>query len=220
MSSVSLFEKLTKCWQQCMSLHELSPGASEQDIRDAEMKIGRSLTREFHTLFSYSNGISLMGGNIQIYPLDGDEFSIVRASDAHRNWDWPIPDEVVVIGGNGQDEIYGLWAPKDEEAPPVIVEIGAIFEPGTMSIVGSSLFPFLLGQSAYYVQVWCEDRKPLTQALDILEVPPNLRTDNPDDDLMTAVIDWADPNRPDTPFDAYKARLDADGVRGILRNET
>jgi hypothetical protein len=49
------------------------------------------------------------------YPLaspeeDDEALTLATASDLLRSWDWPVPDEMLIFGGNGQGDSFGLWA--------------------------------------------------------------------------------------------------------------
>jgi hypothetical protein len=56
-----------------------------------------------------------------------------------------------MYGDDGEDELYGLSYPPGASPhdPTPAVEIGAIFEPGCMAVVGTDLATFMRGWSGY-----------------------------------------------------------------------
>jgi hypothetical protein len=64
---------------------------------------------------------------------------LTTASEKLREWEWLIANEILMIGGNGSDDLYGIWLP--DCVNPIynhrIIGIGEIFEPGCMAIIGT-----------------------------------------------------------------------------------
>jgi hypothetical protein len=83
----------------------------------------------------------------RIHPVssdDDDDLTLANASDRLRSWEWPVPDEMVIFGSNGQDSSFGVWVPRDGGARPIVVEIGEIFEDACLAVVGDDLEFFML----------------------------------------------------------------------------
>ena len=184
MASVSTLSSIFDSWHTSAQLHTLNPGASDAEIATIESILERTLPAELKDLYKHTNGAYLLEGNLNIYPLDGQDLSLAKATITYQQSEWPIPDEVVVLGNNGQGEPFGIWLSKSEDAQPAIIEIGEIFESGSMAIVGSSLGPFLLSRTAYYLLLEEAGHEPL----DVISVPMSLRSDDPDDDDFIALI--------------------------------
>jgi len=162
-------------------------------------------------LYSHCDGGDILEGNLQLYPLDGSDFSVTKSSSFLRNNQWPIPEELVVFAGDGTGDSFGLWLPTAEHHAPLVIEVGGIFEEGSFAIVGTSLSAFLRGRTAYYLLLLeCP-----AQALDALEVPRSLRAgaDELGDDEYDALARWSDPGLPQLPLSAYRARLTARDIR-------
>ena len=73
-----------------------------------------TLPDELRSHCAEHGGEELYGGNLRIYPLeatDPETLTVANASDKLRSWDWPVPDEMVIFGDNGQSDSFGLWAP-------------------------------------------------------------------------------------------------------------
>ena len=117
----------------------------------------------------------LLEGNLSIYPLfgSGNDLGLTNASAKLREWNWPIPMEVLVFGNNGSDDLFGLWYTGTQShifRCPVL-QIGEIFLGPNMAVAGTDLVPFLYGWSLYYLILLEAE----TISLDILEAPNFLR---------------------------------------------
>ena len=147
--------------------------------------------------------------------LAGGDLSVARGSTALREWDWPIPDDVVIFGSDGGGDPFGVWLPT-AEARPVVVKIGAIFKPGCMGIMGEDVNAFLRGWTAFYLLLSEEDEA--TAGLDALELPERLRSDDAGDETFAQIMAWASPTITGSLSDPYEALLTAEDVRRIAAN--
>lgn len=210
----SLDPAVLAAWELSAWLHEPGPPASVGDLDAAEQAIARPLPQAFRDLYLQHDGGSWLGGDLVLLPLlRGDDLSVTRASSAHRGWEWPVPEEVVIFGNDGGGEPFGVWLPGDA-ARPVVVRIGQIFEPGCMGVVGEDLNAFLRAYTGYYLQPYDEE-DDVGPARDALGLPERLRSDDPDDELFASIFEWASPSLPGSVSDPYEARLTADDVRRI-----
>jgi len=145
-------DQLIAVWRETAELHELRRPCEESDLVRAEAVLGSRLPRVFKDLYRFSNGLSLNKGSLVILPLfeEGARLSLVSMSDQLREWQWPIPEDVVVFGDNGCGEPYGLWiGPHDSTRfPEPIVIVGEIFEPGSMGLYSQDLISFLLEETS------------------------------------------------------------------------
>jgi hypothetical protein len=199
-------------WQRSAALHELRTGASEAEIQEFERAVGWELPAEWRRLYSFTNGASLLEGNLACYPLMGADISLEKASASHRAAEWPVPDELWIAGDNGQGEPFGLWLPAATREAAPIVAVGQTFKPECLAVVGSSLEAFLLSRTAYYLLLYGAP----PEALDAIGLPEELRAEDPDEETWIAIGRWADPARPGTSDDPYEAELDAPAVRALL----
>ena len=210
----SLDPTVLAAWDLSAWLHEPEPPASVGDLDSAERAIGRRLPGALRDLYLRHDGGSWLGGDLAVLPLlSGGDHSLARASSALRGWEWPVPEEVVVFGGDGKGSLFGVWLPRSA-ARPVVVQVGEIFEPGCMGVVGEDLNGFLRAWTAYYLQPYDEE-DDVGPARDALGLPERLRSDDPDDELFASVFEWANPSLPASLSDPYEARLTADDVRRI-----
>lgn len=205
--------RVLAAWTATAWLHEAGPPASLGDLESVEQAVGRRLPQTLRELYQRHDGGSWLGGDLALLPLvSGGDLSVASASTAHREWDWPVPDEVVIFGSDGGGDPLGLWLPA-AAARPVVVKIGAIFEPGCMGILGEDLNAFLRAWTAYYLLL--PDREAATAGLDALELPERLRADDPDDKTFAQILEWASPTILGSMGDPYEVELTAEDVRRI-----
>jgi len=205
-------ERLVASWRASADLHEFRQGATESEIEDFEILAGWKLPAEWRELYVFSDGIYLFKQSLNLYPLR----QVLDESDACRDSDWPVPEELWLAGGNGEGDRFGLWLPAATADTSPVVRIGPNFiDYGIrgLIIVGSSLSAFLLGKTAF--NLLCEADTPAA-ALAALDIPPEVRSKFPDDlgswaywwdadgQAWDVVSEWADPKCPwaSEPYDA------------------
>lgn len=208
-NDASCLVPVLNCWLKNGDIDEDAAGVSASEIDRAEHILGRKLPIELRALYQISDGFSPLGGNLEIVHLFGESenYGLTNYSDLLREWNWPVPNELVVFGGNGADALFGIWLPSGVQpgvAQPV-VELGESFETSAMAIVGTSLSNFLRVRSAFYMY---DD----INCLDLLEVPAELRGYEDDDALMAALYAWGDPAIPDCNPDPYDASLTSEEI--------
>jgi hypothetical protein len=171
-------EVVLKAWRASAALHDgLRPGAAAEQLDETELMLRRRLPATFRAVYEFSNGIGVVGSNTLFYSLDELATPGESAADRLRKEGWPLPDELVVFGGDGLDGRFGLWLPegsKRRESAPVI-GLGEIFEEACMAVAGTGVVPFLAARTAYYLRVY-EEAADTTPALDVLGVPAHLRS--------------------------------------------
>ena len=211
-------DSLLLAWTLSDSCDLPGAGVSPSELAAAERELGLSLPSELQALYGLTDGAYLVGGNLRIHPLRGEKFSLLGASAAYRLAHWPVPKEVLIFGYDGSGDPYGVWI--GEVDNPVfslpVVQVGQIFEPGCMAIVGTSLQAFLKGRTVYYLLL--EDDP--TECLDALEVPARLRNFNATEADYTKIVSCADPLLPSPAYDPYKDRLTVTAVRKLVRNRS
>jgi hypothetical protein len=214
-------ERVLAAWRLSAARGELGEAASEGTIAEAERALGRPVPYDLKVLYRFSNGMGPLGGNLAVVPLhdtehaDGEEIGLVNLGDRLRSWDWPIPDEVLVFGGNGGDDQFGIWYPSGAPAdgPTPVVMIGSIFEPGCLALAGTDLPKFLLAWSGYYLALLDAP----TEALDALGLPDSLRRIDKDGSFAP-YFRWADPSLPDPVPDPYSQRMDAEEIAAVIED--
>ncbi|HEX7591373.1 MAG TPA: SMI1/KNR4 family protein [Candidatus Limnocylindrales bacterium] len=168
-----------------------------------EAKLGRDLPAGLKRFYEVSDGAELVDGNLNAVPAIGPgEMLLLDYSEWLRDAEWPIPEEVLMFGGDGSDELFGLWYPSDAAPtdPTRIVEIAEIFEPGCMAIVGTDLPVFLRGRIAYHLAYYFESDPTLGPALEAIGLPRKLweraSTQQSHRDSMAPCLEWAGPTLP------------------------
>jgi hypothetical protein len=161
--------------------------------------------------------MELFDGNLNFVPaVKGSQLRLIDYSEWLRDAEWPIPPEVLMFGGDGSDELFGLWYPRESSPgdPTPVVEIGSIFEPDCMAVAATSLSAFLRAWSGYFLAM-CEAPEP---ALEALGLPKSLwgQPSKLHSEAIAPYLAWADPELQRKNPDSYRDRLDADGVRALL----
>jgi hypothetical protein len=175
---------------------------SDSEWADTQRALDRQLPADLRELLTELGDEDLLGGNLRVYPLvppagEDDALALTTASDLLRSWDWPVPDEMVIFGSNGQGESFGVWVPKHGDARPIVVEIGEVFEDACIAVVGDDLQSFVRGWSDYYTQLGDRDL---------------------DDDEFYEILGRANPGLPDPRPDPYERGLTAAQVDEFARS--
>jgi hypothetical protein len=206
-------EEIIRAWQASDG-HVFNPAADEHALTALEQHLQLRLPPEFRRLYQFSDGASLLGGNLSYWPLRGQDFSLWESTRFLRECHHVIPEEVLVFADNGSESLFGVWlqptGSRVFQSP--ILEIGEIHEPGCMAIAGTNLVPFLRGWTAHYLLLQDDVS---AEALDALGLQDELRfaTEDMDDEHFALLRRWADPKLPDPDVDPYKSRYDADAFR-------
>lgn len=237
------WKELIHAWRRSADLHQLNPRASLDELQEVEETLGYPLPGPLREFYRFSNGASLLAGNLKIYTLQPQKIKVakpfvnpyqptkppmteyttrglVTETLFLREHNWPIPAEVLVFGDTGSDSLFGIWLPLTPGPTFVhpIVEIGEVFDtPKNMAVVGSSLMPFLYTRTAYYLLQDSSDAD--IAGLDAMGVPMSFRGREPDpDDLLYGrILQWADPNLPSFTPDPYNRGYDAEELGEIFR---
>lgn len=212
-------QKLIRAWQHSATLHRFLPPASEEELQHAETILNYRLPESLRELYLFSNGAELLQGNLQILPLEAEETSmgLTTATPQLREWHWQIPSEVLVFGDDGSDSLFGIWLPEARhpkfEHP--VLEIGTIFGPQCMAVVGTGFLPFLYGWTTFYLMLLEAD----SMALDAIELPASLRvrSDELDDEVFARLRKWADPDLPNYHPDPYRQGHDVEGLWTLFK---
>jgi len=206
-------EPVLQSWFASRDLHNWKRPATPEQLHAAERVLGRPIPGMLRAIYEVTNGLSLLGGNLELQELGGDAImSFPSASDELRKRGWLLPPEVHVFAGDGSDSLFGLWLDETDNDSPPVVEIGSIFGHGCMSVAGTTLDCFLRRWTAYYLLV-CEAP---ASALDALKLPSDLRVSEADDALVIKLCAWADPELPTVAPDPYRDRLTPDDIRQLF----
>jgi hypothetical protein len=217
-SSICIQQVIT-AWSLATQVSHGSPGgAMRTSLTAAEHTLGHPLPPDLRELYAAYDGGDFLGGNIQLLPLlstMGDDLALTTASDLMREWQWEIPPEMLIFGGNGSEVEYGLWLHDPHAQSSLVI---AISEDQGLAVVGDSLAGFLAGHSAFYVLLKASDGYDLVPALDALGVPANLRSfAYLDDALYNRLLNWANPNLPDKEPDPWAHRMTRDQINEIAQ---
>ena len=210
-TSVPELVPLVHCWSLSKSHHEWSPGASDEEINRAEDSLKRRFPAVLRAIYEMSNGLGLVGGNLNFYPLqsaDDSELTLVGLPSKLREWNWSLPEELLLFGDDGGDSEFGLWLP-DRGASVDDCPVIELCETEAMAIAGTGLCNFLKGRTAFYLLA---EEAP-AKSLDALGLPVELRTDVLYDDDFSRIIQWADPTIPDPLPDPFERGVTVEELR-------
>lgn len=221
MSTGAAIGQVLDAWALLADMHEPEPAASEADLDRAERGLGRQLPADVRAVYRTANGGAFLEGNLMLYPLlpSGATKTLVLTTAAGllRSWGWCVPDELVVFGGDGSDDLFGLWLPADGPARCLVVQIAEGFDDeASLAVVGTDLAGFLRAWTAFYVLA-AGDFDGSAAALDVLGVPLALRAagESASEDELHALLAWASPGLPDSRPDAYARGLTPGQVRAL-----
>src|SRR5262245_35736055 len=173
---MTALDHLIRSWHASEQLHRLRECASTEEIEVFEEEVGWRLPAEWRELYANTNGGSLFKDNLRIYPLFGDDMSLLEGSQSYRHEDWPVPGELWIAGSDGEGNPFGLWLPAATTEVCPVVETEPIFDSShCLAIAGSSLSAFLLLRTVYFLLLYRDEASP-DAALAILNVPRELRS--------------------------------------------
>lgn len=195
---------LINSWTLSQPLHTFYLPAAEAEVLAVEKEIGHKVPSSLRGLYLFSNGLNLLGSNLNVYPLRKSESrwaGLSNLSTQLRDWKWSVPAEVLIFADNGAELYFGVWLPEtqSETFRNPIIEVGE-GQGHCMSIVGTNLISFLVGWTAYYLLMY----KAESAALDAIALPHSLRDRGLDDELFADLRRWADPGLPDPYPDPYR----------------
>lgn len=209
-TEVPELEPLIRSWHLSRDHHEWAPGATDQQIEQAERAVNKRFPRALRAVYEISNGIGLVGGNLNFDPLVSSRgHSLADLAKMLRQGSRKAPDELLLFGNDGSESIFGLWLPgqSTELKDCPVIELGE--DQCGMAIAGTSLCRFLRWRTGYYLLL--EEANP--KSLDALGLPVDLRVDEFDDDHLARLIHWADPEILDPNPDPYKRPVTIEELR-------
>lgn len=197
---------MLRAWRAAGDLVELGSPADEDTIARAEAGLGHPLPPEVRELYVACDGMSLAGADLTLHPLhDVGRLGVATASGQLREWNWPVPEELLVIGDNGGGEVFGVWdVPSARRAP--LVEMGSPTEEADLAVLGTTLAGFLAAWTAYYLPLAGEGDPAVDRCLHELGVPADLRSGDTEEHLW-ALLAWGSPDLPDPRPDPYERPL-------------
>ena len=205
MAESAILDAVVRAWRATARLHRFADPIGEDGLLVAEARLGRPLPADLARLYAATDGVDAFRGDIQIHP------ALIAAdkADELREYDWPIAPEILVFGGDGSDELYGLWYPEDAspDDPTPVVEIGSIFEDGSLAIVGTTFPRFLRTITAFRLAEAGE--LAVAGTLGAGDVPRSGGS-------LAPFVERLDPTLPFSEPDPYVQRLTAEQVSELV----
>lgn len=220
-------QDLAQLWAELSRHVERHPGATPEQIAAAERDLGCALPEPLKALYAYSDGLSFVGGDLNIHPLqkrrwrvegprvpnpfkpgeffdnEGETTALVWETKFLRECKWHIPPELLVFADNLAEHYYTIWLPRPTSRRfnhPVIEFGEGSGDRDGWALVGTDIFRFLYSQTLYLFL----DRNPTPQIIDALELPDEVRRAIDTPELLPCIRLWVDPEIPDPraePFD-------------------
>ncbi|WP_454085264.1 SMI1/KNR4 family protein [Georgenia sp. Marseille-Q6866] len=194
-------------WRAAGAHVDLGAPGDDGLITRAESELGFALPQEVRELYAACNGMALASGDLVLHPLVGPHGEgVTTASRQLREWDWPVPQELLVIGGNGGDEVLAVWV-VPEARRTLVVMMGSPAEEPDLAVLGTSLAGFLAAWSAYFLPLGDPGDDPaVADCLAELGAPPP-ETSPDDEEHFLRLLAWASPDLPDVRPDPYERPL-------------
>lgn len=187
-------------WQRVRSEVHRSPGAPSHQVVQAGRLLGRPLGAELNDFYTATDGVQIDAGGLDLFPLIGTEDTLgaVEAAATFRSWGWQVPQELLVIGQDEIDWVYGVWAPPASRRTLVVVLQDTLDEPA-LAVVATSLPAFLAAWTAFHLPARHGENAGIAACLDMLEVPAGLREPESefDEEHWHALLAWTSPDLPD-----------------------
>lgn len=206
-----------EAWRLCARCgNQFGPPATDDDL-EALRRSTEGVPDDLLRVLQFANGLSVLEGNLEVYPAvsswqAGNEEPAVGIdgfSDRLRRWDWPVPPEFLVIGGNGGGEQLGVW--RDARGIETAIVMMASADE-SFAVVGTGLTTFLRTWTTYYLLA----AGGSDAALDALNVPRELRHPDPDDLVFAEIARWSDPDLPHFSMDPYVEAWSSADVRNFV----
>ena len=118
-----MIDSILKVWEVSDNTF-LNPGATDDAIAILEKTLRGSLPADMRTCYLGSDGADVLGGTIALYPIQGGKFSVCELSQFYRDSKWPVPEDLVIFGGDGCGDPFGIWAPSHRGSKPLIIKVG------------------------------------------------------------------------------------------------
>ncbi|MGD8150253.1 SMI1/KNR4 family protein [Ornithinimicrobium sp. Y1694] len=197
---------LLAAWRLAPDHVQLSDGASPDSLSAAERELGVDLPEELKELYLSTDGVTLDRGDLTLFTARGseEELGLSDATATYRAWDWGLPEQVVLIGSDGGDSVFGVWSGKGAARAIVVQGEVSLGDPA-MAVVGTSLAGFLAAWTAYYLPMVHGMNAQVLAVLDALQVPEALREGESefDDEHVQALLAWGSADLPDDEPDPY-----------------
>jgi hypothetical protein len=106
-TTVDELAPVLEAWRLSPMQHKFLGPLDEDGLLAAEARLGRPLPTMLRRVYEFSNGLEAFGGCLTIEP------ALVASdlADELRDSEWPIPPELLMFGGDGSDNHWGIWYP-------------------------------------------------------------------------------------------------------------
>lgn len=203
--------QVLSAWQAAGQYIHTAPGLSADQLVEAGRLVGRPVPSDVAELYRATDGLVLGEEALRLYPMLGtdEELGVDEAGPTYRSWGWGIPEELLILGADETDRLYGVWAPEDARRTLVVAAEESLEGPA-LAVVGTGLAAFLAAWTAYHLPLTLGETPEVIAALDVLGVPAALREGESefDDEHLHALLAWASPDLPDDEPDPAARPID------------
>jgi len=206
-------DRLIRTWHGSMRYHEFHKGSNNAQIESTEQALDFRFPNVCRAIYEMSNGFGICGGNMifdSLIDVPGG-LSVVSLNKMFRESRPDFPVEPVFFGTDGSDTQYALWISNRNGRLPDCPVIATFEMQEPFAIAGTSLVNLLTCRTAFYLML---EPDTLT-ALDVLGLPRELRTGDPDEETFERILRWADPKLRDPRPDPFNRPVSVDQMRSI-----
>lgn len=204
---------------------EIAAPETDESLDALEVALGRSLPPEVRAAYGVlGGGTSLAGGSLVLEAFFAGEAPVATHTEELREWEWEIPADVVVFGGDGGGQVFGLWLPRRATRRYPVLRLDCGDDEGPdMGVVAQDLPAFLAAELAS--ASWEDDvadvvRRTLGLPEPLLEalgegIDEDVSSPDAEERTIDPVLRWASPEVPEVAYDIYASRTTAEDVARI-----
>ncbi len=134
--------------------NKISSEISDSDILHVEEKLKIKFPELLKLILKTCNGGTLLWGELYIYPLLGDEWSIENMKESIEDCNLFVPNNVTVFADDGGGDFYGFYS-FSPEYEPLIIKFDKFIKDLEAAIFATSLENLIINE--FVIHSWPEN---------------------------------------------------------------